>query len=1298
MRALRIFFAAALAAAPVVASSATLAGCAGRPPETAAGAPLDRLREGADGSSNADVIGRWCLAEMLDPGGDAARARQARRRLDEKNLSGDGMYGPLARAMWDEAHGTPKVAAASYVTTLQAAQASSDRDAPLVAWFATHHLLGLRNGVRELYTAHQAQLEPLLTRPGNLGWRALAELYEWRAAEATDRIAEPDPSSDTRIAHELGCSRELRMVGPFGHGSSVDRRRSFAPEESGPWPPTFAPDPLRATVPHVLPTEGRRCLVTSRESTEPGVFYGETYFDLKEPRDLIVSMQGSLALWVDDTKVLDRDLREWGIWQRFGVAVHLEAGRHRVRGRLLADATSVRLVELDGRPAGVNTDVDGSRPYSQSVPRVLGDPNPIDRFVRARRAPSALTAVLASYIAHIEALDDVAAVLIDPYASPKNAAALTLEAAAAFSRGDPAFPEDVRVSTERALHQRSLKAEPRLWYPAVWLALDDGEQRGPLEAIEPLRKLAAEFPEQPEIALETAGLYGKLGWRAEHVTLLRSLAARFPDNLPVLRDTLAALDAEGPASEADALVPRIRALDPDAEVDLDRALARHDWPGVTHELRRLGARHPERKDLAARMANVLERAGHPAQAEQAFAQALARTPEDSTLRLRLADLAYSRGDETALRKSLAGALEAGARAGELREAIDLAEGASDLEPYRIDGPKVIAEFKAWEAQRRAGSGSGDKSGKSGKTAEAGGPVAQGNAVRILDYSAVWVHPDGSSEMLEHEIQRMQSEEAIGQESEQKPPAGLVLHLRVIKPDGTVLEPEPVEGKPTLTMPHLEVGDCLEMEHVIREPGDGEKGNRYAGPTWFFREADKGYWRSEFVVVTPRERKLDIETRGKVPIPEVKERGPLTERRWRVDDSPPAPEEPDAVAASEFLPSVRVGWGVNLGDQVARLLDVAVDETPLDPRLGKIAADIAGPRGGAASDDERVRRVYEWIRTNVQDGQETDGRRVVLGRSGARQAAFEHLLRELDIPVDVAIAKNRLALPPVGPMSDVDSYDTLLLRVRLGAQGRAGATPARPAERWLTVRDRFLPYGYVPAEVRGTEALLLVPGTPRVVLPRDGSIDGISFEGRADLNEDGSARVHLVERFEGKIGSTLRAVLDKVSGQQLKPFVEQRLLGRNMPDARLRDVTIEGRDTLDQPLVLKAELDLPALARPLGNGRFALRSLFPAHLSALATLPSRETPLLLSAASHMETHLTIVLPPTMNLPASLDAVDLTDGDRTTKVHDKVEGHALVIDRVVDMPAGRVGPGAPYAAFQHFTQASDTALEREIVIGK
>jgi len=162
--------------------------------------------------------------------------------------------------------------------------------------------------------------------------------------------------------------------------------------------------------------------------------------------------------------------------------------------------------------------------------------------------------------------------------------------------------------------------------------------------------------------------------------------------------------------------------------------------------------------------------------------------------------------------------------------------------------------------------------------EKAGHKMDGSAARVLDYSALWIHPDGSSEMLEHEILRMQSQEAVSKEAEQPPPGGLVLNLRVIKPDGSILEPEPVAGKQTLTMPHLEVGDYVEIEHITATASENAKGKIYRGPHWFFREADKGYWRSEFVVLTPKDRNVDIEIVGKVPAPKTAEKGTFVERR------------------------------------------------------------------------------------------------------------------------------------------------------------------------------------------------------------------------------------------------------------------------------------------------------------------------------------------------------------------------------------------------------------------------------------
>ena len=42
--------------------------------------------------------------------------------------------------------------------------------------------------------------------------------------------------------------------------------------------------------------------------------------------------------------------------------------------------------------------------------------------------------------------------------------------------------------------------------------------------------------------------------------------------------------------------------------------------------------------------------------------------------------------------------------------------------------------------------------------------------------------------------------------------------------------------------------------------------------------------------------------------------------------------------------------------------------------------------------------------------------------------------------------------------------------------------------------------------------------------------------------------------------------------------------------------------------------------------------------------------------------------------------------------------ITLNRVVDLPAGRVQPGAEYAKFVQFTQQADQLIAREISIGR
>ena len=55
----------------------------------------------------------------------------------------------------------------------------------------------------------------------------------------------------------------------------------------------------------------------------------------------------------------------------------------------------------------------------------------------------------------------------------------------------------------------------------------------------------------------------------------------------------------------------------------------------------------------------------------------------------------------------------------------------------------------------------------------------------------------------------------------------------------------------------------------------------------------------------------------------------------------------------------------------------------------------------------------------------------------------------------------------------------------------------------------------------------------------------------------------------------------------------------------------------------------------------------------------------------------------------------DDGRFARVADRVEQGTLVLDRVIDLPAGRIQP-ASYARFQAFARKVDAALHRDVSV--
>ncbi len=1264
---------------------ATLGACGSAIPKQAAD-PLDALRAGASVSQDGEALGRWLLGELVVPGGDAKRVQEARARLDK--TSNKGLYGSLARAIDDESHGRYRTAALAHLDAVTAARTSDHPDAPLVGWYAASSLLRLRASVPGIWENARDVVVRTIEQPGNIGWRARSDLAEWWSVEGLRKDAAAKGKNPLEIAAErFGCAKKARLAGPFGHLAPSDHRVHFEAERAGPWPRLFPADPRRADRPHVLASERRGCQVRSSEPVSGGVFYAETFLELPADRELIIAVQGAFSVLVDDVEVLTRDPRDWGIWPRFGVRLRLAAGRHRVLARIGSPETGIRILAPNGLPLGVETSDDPTAPYVLEPPQVLPDPNVLEPFIVALGVPSAprtprpaakrdtndpISRYLAAWLSHIEGQDDLASVLLEPLVKdPARATGPALSTQAIFLEKDPIFPPNDARDLVKDARARAVAKDPDLWLSRLWLALDEADKLGAPEAAAKVAKLADRFREVPDILKGLGQMYARIGWTVEHARTVKDTAARFSDDTEALFALLRLHDERGDVAEADKVAKRIEALDPEAEVALQRALERRDWGAAIRELERIGSARRDRQDIAGKIAALLTRAGAQRESIDALERAVRKDPADASARLALADARLARGDRSALRSALIEAIQTGADPSALREALELVEGTTELTPYRIQSNKVIAQF------------------------EASGVKMPGTAARVLDYAALWVHADGSARMLEHEIIGIQSREAIEELAEQRVPRGLVLKLRTVKKDGRVLEPEFVDGKPTVTMPHLEVGDYIETETLYTLSGDGHGGRSFEGPRWFFREEKIPYFISEYVVVTPKNRPLDVEIGGTVPAPRVKENGAFVERRFRVDQSPALPEEPASAPMQEFLPNVRIGWGIDLQGQIDRLVDATSDETPRDPRLQRIAESIVtGASPGdedkparPASIDEQARRIYRWVLSNVEQGREGDGRRAVVGKSGNRTEAFLYLCRLAGIEASLGMVRDRLTAPSHGPLSEAESFNALA--IRLGTERGV---------RWMVVRDKFAPYGYLPSSLRGQPAVVLKDGAPRETTPLAGSRDGVTYEGTVDLRADGSATLKLEQRFEGKFAIMLRTALESLPDAQRDEAIETKLIGQALPGARLRSLDIKNAADLDAPLVLVMDLEMNDFARVRATD-MVISPPFALRLGPLAALPSRETPLYISEQSSLfsTVRVRVKLPEGARVTTQLTSASTQDGVRTASVSDRVDRDTLVFERNIDIPAGRVQPDA-YGAFQGFVREAETALHRDIVISR
>src|SRR5258708_124131 len=93
-----------------------------------------------------------------------------------------------------------------------------------------------------------------------------------------------------------------------------------------------------------------------------------------------------------------------------------------------------------------------------------------------------------------------------------------------------------------------------------------------------------------------------------------------------------------------------------------------------------------------------------------------------------------------------------------------------------------------------------------------------------------------------------------------PPGAQLITARTWKPDGTFLEPENIEGKESISMPGVQVGDYVEYEFLQAHPSRGPAQPGFTSASFYYQVARMPNNWSTYTVLAPRGPGMAVDAR------------------------------------------------------------------------------------------------------------------------------------------------------------------------------------------------------------------------------------------------------------------------------------------------------------------------------------------------------------------------------------------------------------------------------------------------------
>jgi len=1088
-----------------------------------------------------------------------------------------------------------------------------------------------------------------------------------------------DRAAQARVLKDMGAVDTATLLGPFSPWHLLAFDDTTPPEKDGSLAGPFS-GPFGQLVPRTLRAPDSR-LDLAGEPAGGDIYLMAVDAEVAEDGVYVARSVSSSShkVMLDGRPLLERRVFTRATPTVSARAVRLAAGRHRLFIKLLKDQRSSNvafaLARADGRPSAIRYS-----PASGPAPASWGS-TPKDAeaelvFPRAEDLAAALAneagPLLADFLAVRDGMgrdpDGSWRLMMRLQKTAQSPAILALRAELAAQ--DRTIPSKVARGRATRDIETALTKDPgdvATLLLRAELSLNDGQSSSAMETVKKARAvvtpagwpvhmleartaLALEVESQAEESAEAAlqaqpglcegkRLRYELARRRDAVARADELVASFvgcPGGLTRAADHAR---MRGDLERTVALYQEQFARNPgdvNAGVSLANAYtARRGFDEATATLRSLSALWPRNTQLLVRLADVRELAGDAAGALALREQALSL--DGSNLALRRAVVRAKTGKEV-------------------------------LQTYAIDGRQAIKDY------------------------EAAPGAEESAAVYVLDAAAVQVFPDGSVVNRIHSIQKALEQSGVQEIAEVNLPSGAqVLALRTLKADGTVLEPENIEGKDTVSLPGVQVGDYVEVEFLQAEASRGPAQPGFTASEFYFRIANMPDHRATYTVVAPKGTGMKVDAHGlQVPAPVVK--GDEEVFTYEVKRVPPFIPEPDSPpSAREYLPFVVLGAGTTGNDKlVTTYSDAFLDNGALNWEVEAFARTAAEGKKGL----EAVKALYAAVMKTFSGrdaGLTQSAAASVAQDRGSRMWVLKAGLEALGIPARLVAVRTFSADPAEYLFPEESLLPYLAVRAEV-----PGAGPV-----WLDTTTRYAPFGELPESALGERDAYLLPepGRPleKVKTPPLSQQPGKQVKLALEVDGKGLLTGKGEETYTGFQAAQLAEAFESLSGERRRQAL-QSAVGRYFGGAELTDLKLEHAEEVGAPFIVRYGFKAPGFARVDGNRLVLPPITMPAMLGRqYVQLSARTTPLYLDSTEESRVQVTLTMPQGFRLADAQAQLKSESPFGRLQRTEKQEGRTLTVEETLRVERARI-PVKKYEDFAHFAGEVDLIQSRDLVLAK